>query len=981
MSKPIHLKFEDNQEHQLLAIERTLELFDGLPQTETNFALGDEIVPNLSPDTVLDENWLLANLNTVREKNGFEHQLTLDVEDEFEFDGVSNNSWRYPSFTLEMETGTGKTYVYLRTILELKKRCGFRKFIVVVPSIAIYEGVIKNFAITRSHFRTLYGNEPVHLTPYDGQQLSKLRNFASSTFTEIMVITLDSFNKKSNLIFKASEKLPGERKPYEYIQETRPILILDEPQNMESALAKSALRTLHPLLAFRYSATHRTSPNLIYRLTPVEALKRNLVKRIQVYGVKEEFSYGQYTLALESLEAYGPTARVRTIINDHGITREAEITLRKGDDLYQKTKIEAYRDAGFIVEEIDRRLGIVIFQNQRKLSVRDSTVMPKENVFKAQIQETVERHLQAQEQLASKGIKVLSLFFIDKVANYTSANGVVRRLFDETFERWKKRSEHFQRFEAAEVRSAYFAKKKDRQGKEEAIDTSGRNEEERKAEKEAFKLIMRDKEQLLSFDEKVSFIFAHSALGEGWDNPNVFQICTLRETRSELRKRQEIGRGLRLCVNQDGIRLNDEDINILTVVANDSYESYVRALQMEYTEDGEMAPAPPSNARKDKAKRNDKVFKSRDFKEFWKKLSTRTRYVINLDTDELVEKSIAALKATTFPEPQIVVSKGKFVITQYVIELESVSRSSARIKVTITDTAGRSDSGVRAYGLRSDFQRIIHDEALKGYRILSIKGDGIDSEVEFDNGQVLTKFNPLRFDSQAGQKIASSVTMEVGSTFPVFNFVDRVAHETGLSRPTVNEIFKGMPEAKKRLIFKNPENFANTFLSKIKEVLSDQIASKIEYVMQDEIVGYDLEVLFPPEKKYPQKEVIPGDERTIYDQVQYDSDVELRFVQNRLQKEDEVILYFKFPGNFKIGIPKIIGNYVPDWGVVRWTPDKQIKLHLIRETKGSLDPNLLQYPHEKRKIACAEKHFKALGINYRQITEDIPFWWKGGLQE
>ena len=632
-------------------------------------------------------------------------------------------------------------------------------------------------------------------------------------------------------------------------------------------------------------------------------------------------------------------------------------------------------NAGFVVEEIDRRLGVVIFQNQRKLSVKDSAVMSKEDVFRTQIEETIERHIQAQEQLHSRGIKVLSLFFIDRVANYTDEKGLVRRLFDETFERMKGGSHLFKPMDAADVRSAYFATKKDKQGKEEAIDTGGRNEQERKAEKDAFKLIMKDKERLLSFDEKVSFIFAHSALGEGWDNPNVFQICTLRETRSELRKRQEIGRGLRLCVGQDGLRVYNEDINVLTVVANESYESYVRALQVEYTEDGEMAPPPPSNARKDKARRNEKVFRSRDFKEFWKKLSTRTRYIINVDSGELVEKCILALKATIFPEPQIVVSKGKFIITRYQLELESVTNSSARIRVIVTDTAGRSDSSVRNYVERADFQRLLHDEALKGYRILKISGDGIDSQVEFDNGQVLTRFGPLRFDSQAGQKIASSVATTMESRFPVFNFIDRVAHETGLSRSTVNRIFKGMPQGKKQLIFKNPENFTNTFLAKVKDTLSDHIASKIEYVMQDEMIGYDLETLFPPEKKYPQKEVIPGDQRSIYDQVQYDSEVELLFVQNRLQHEEEVILYFKFPGNFKIGIPKIIGNYIPDWGVVRWTPDKQIKLHLIRETKGTLDPNLLQYPHEKRKIDCATKHFKALGVDYRQITKDIPFWW------
>jgi len=976
MSKQIHFRFDERQEHQLRAIENTVKLFDGLPVRETQFQMGDEIVPNLPPYTVLEENWLLANLNAVRERSGFDPQLNLEVDEGFELEDVSNDSWRYPNFTIEMETGTGKTYVYLRTILELRRLYGFRKFIIVVPSIAIYEGVIKNFEITRSHFRTLYGNEPIHLTPYDGQQLSKLRNFASSTFTELMVITLDSFNRKTNLIYKASEKLPGERKPYQYIQETRPILILDEPQNMESPLAKSALRTLHPLFALRYSATHKTSPNLVYRLTPVEAFKRNLVKKIQVYGVKEDFSYGQYTLALERLESYGPTAKVKTLVNEKGITREAVIELRKGDDLFQKTKIEVYRDAGFIVEEIDRKLGVVIFQNQRRLSVGDAAPMSKQEIFKVQIEETIERHMENQERLKSKGIKVLSLFFIDRVANYVDENGIIRKLFDECFERIKKRYGFFRNLRAEEVRSAYFAKKKTKAG-EVVFDTESRNQEEREAEKEAFKLIMKDKERLISLDEKVSFIFAHSALGEGWDNPNVFQICTLRETRSEMRKRQEIGRGLRLPVNQNGERITDEEVNVLTVVANDSYESYVRSLQQEYIEDGETAPPPPSNARKDKAKRNDRVFRSKDFHAFWDKLRSRTRYIINVDSNELVEKAIAMLKATPFPEPQIVVTKGKFVITQYLIELESVSGGKARIKVTISDTAGNEEVKSYSFEERADFQKMFRDERLRGFRILKIKEDGIDSEVEFDNGVVLTKFSPIKFDSQAGQKIDSSVAMTIESNYPVFNFIDRVARETGLSRPTVNKIFKALPAAKKELIFKNPESFTNTFLARVKDVLADHIAERIEYEVAGAFEDYVLEDLFPAEKKYPQKEVVPGDAKSMYDQIQIDSEIEERFVKFRLQKEDEVILYFKFPGTFKIGIPKIIGNYVPDWGIVRFTPDKKIKLQLVRETKGSLDPNLLQYANEKRKLTCAKKHFEALKIDYRHITGDEPNWWKG----
>ena len=975
MSKPIHLKFDDRQEHQISAVMNTLKLFDGLPPRETQFQLGDEIVANLPPDTFLEENWLLANLNAICEGNGFDTRLLLDVDEGFELEGTSNDSWRYPNFTIEMETGTGKTYVYLRTILELRRMYGFRKFIIVVPSIAIYEGVIKNFAITRSHFRTLYGNEPVHLTPYDGQQMSKLRNFASSTFTELMVITLDSFNRKTNLIYKTSEKLPGERKPYEYIQETRPILILDEPQNMETSLAKSALRTLHPLLALRYSATHKTSPNLVFRLTPVEAFKKNLVKKIEVYGVKEDFTYGQYTLALERLENYGSSAKIRTLINEHGITKESVIELRKGDDLYQKTKIAAYRDAGFIVDEIDRQLGVVIFQNQQKLTLHDVAPVSKQEIFKVQIDETIERHMKTQQKLKSKNIKVLSLFFIDRVANYVEDQGVIKTIFNDSFEHIKKRYDSFKTFTAEQVRSAYFAKKKTKAGDVE-IDTEGRNQEEREAEKEAFKLIMKDKERLLSFDEKVSFIFAHSALGEGWDNPNVFQICTLRETRSEMRKRQEIGRGLRLCVNQDGERVTDDNVNILTVIANDSYESYVQSLQLEYTEDGEIAPPLPLNARKDKSKRNDKIFQSKDFRKFWERLSSKTRYIINIDSEALIEKSISSLKTTIFPEPQIVVTKGKFVITEYIIELEAVSMGKARIKVTISDTSGNNE--VKSYNFeeRADFQRLFHDECLRGYKILKIKEDSIDSEVEFDNGQLLTNYSPIKFDSQAGQKIDSSVAMTVESSYPVFNFVDRVSRETGLSRPTVNKIFKGLPETKKKLIFKNPETFTNIFLSKIKDVLANHISERIEYEITGDMEEYDLDDLFPFEKKYPQKEVIAGDSKSIYDQVQIDSDIEERFVKNRLQKEEEIILYFKFPGSFKIGIPKIIGNYVPDWGIIRFTPDRKIKLQLVRETKGTRDPNLLQYANEKRKLICAEKHFYTLKINYKHITGDEPYWWQ-----
>ncbi len=975
MSKTIQLKFDDKQEHQLLAVESTVRLFDELSRQDESFQLGDEIVPNMPPATVLEENWLLANLSSVRTLNGLQDPLlSLDVDDGFELDGISNNSWRYPNFTLEMETGTGKTYVYLRTILELKKHYGFRKFVVVVPSIAIYEGVIKNFAITRTHFRTLYGNEPIHLTQYDGQQLSKLRNFASSSFLEVLAITLDSFNKNSNVIFKASEKLPGERKPYQYIQETRPILILDEPQNMESEKARSALRTLHPLFAIRYSATHRTNPNLLYRLSPVDALKHNLVKRIQVYGVKEEENYNQMLFSFESFVPYGLAVRVRTLINTHGVTTEGIVELKKGDDVFSKTKHEAYR--GLIVEDIDKNAGVVVFTNGYKLAVKEATPS-KPEVFRAQIEETVERHMQAQMLLKDRNIKVLSLFFIDRVANYTDNKGLIKTLFDEAFERLKKKYDFFNKFSSEEVRSAYFAKKKQKDGAEVEIDTEGKNEDERKAEKEAFRLIMRDKERLLSFDEKVAFIFAHSALKEGWDNPNVFQICTLNETRSEMKKRQEIGRGLRLCVDQTGERVMEEGVNVLTVVANDSYESYVRSLQMEYQDDGEAAPAPPTNARRDFSKRNDKIFRSKDFKEFWEKLNRKTSYRINVDTENLIGECVSHLKATQFPEPRVVVTKGKFVITSFQIELISVTGYAAKLKVTISDSSGDSNTVTKSFEQGKDLSRELKDVRLKGYKLVVVRQRGDDSEVIFGNDNILTKYHPITFDTEEGQKIDSRSVVEPSATYPVFNFIDRAARETGLTRPTLNRIFRSLPGSKKELIFKNPQGFCSKFIDVVKNVLADHVALRIEYIVDGDPFIHDVEQLFPKNMRYAQKEVIPGDENSLYDQVQCDSDVEMRFVQYRLQKEDEMVLYFKFPSSFRINIPKVIGNYNPDWGIIRWTSEEpKMKLQLVRETKGTMDRNLLQYPHEKRKLDCAEKHFEALGVDYRQIDDKILYWWK-----
>ena len=996
----LKLQFDANQPHQTEAVQSTIRLFEGLPRRAAQFALGDEIVANLPRFEALSESWLYDNIVALhREENAKERsnpqQLTLkpelEMEDGYELEGVGNGSWRYPSFTVEMETGTGKTYVYLRTIHELRKNFGFSKFIVVVPSIAIYQGVIKSFKITRDHFAALYGNETVNLVEYDGSRLSQLRSFATSTFVEILVITLDSFNKATNVIFKPSEQLPGERLPFQFIQETRPILILDEPQNMESDKAREALRTLHPLLSLRYSATHRTTPNLVYRLTPFDAYQQNLVKKIQVFGVTERENVNRKFLGLEEIKITGGLrARVRTYVDDGGVTKEAELWLKDKEDLFKKTKRPEHKD-GYTVKEINAKDNFVEFENGVILHLNDVIGASRPEIFRAQIHQTIEQHMQIQEKFQRRGIgvKALSLFFIDRVANFTAKDGIIRRLFDEEFEKLKKKYPFYEKMKAVEVRNAYFAKSKPKKGEDdgEAIDTESRNQQEREAEKAAFALIMKDKERLLSFEEKTCFIFAHSALKEGWDNPNVFQICTLNNTVSEMKKRQEIGRGLRLAVNQNGERVLDDEVNILSVIANESYESYVSRLQTESKEDGQTPPANPTRAGKTTAVRKEDVFNSLAFKNFWGKLQRRAAYKINVDTEKLIRECAERINNASVPKATIVIEKGKFIVTDYTLSLVSCGEETCKLNIATRDTDGNSSSdNTRAFPLRADLARDLHDDRLRGYKIVKIVDDGDNTHVEFGNGQILFRGVPLRFQSEQGQKIIERGKLSPTETYPIFNLIDRAAKETGLTRPTVNRIFKSLSTRTQEGIFQNPEGFAGVFITLIKETLANHIVDHIEFFLLEKgnlnDWGRDIDDMFPPSKEHPQKELVPASKAGLYDQVQYDSDVEMNFIQQYLNEDDEVIFYFKFPPKFKLDFPRIIGDYNPDWGVARYDGTKEkVILELVRETKGGTDIDKLRFTHEARKIRVAEKFFQTIGVNYRVVDDKTADWWKSATEQ
>ena len=982
MAAKLQLKFDANQEHQLQAVASVVRLFEGLPRYEEAFRLGDEVVANAPPYEELADMWLLDNLIAVQGANGLPLSQHLERDYGPGLAGVEERNFSYPHFTVEMETGTGKTYVYLRTIYELRQRYGWSKFVIVVPSIAIYEGVIKNIQITRSHFRALYGNEPFDLVAYDGSQLSRLRHYATANTITVLLITLDAFNKATNNLYKASEKLPGERKPFQFIQETRPVLILDEPQNMESERSRQALRTLNPLLALRYSATHRSSPNPAYRLSPFDAYQRSLVKRIQVYGVTERDNANVAFLALLAVTPPPKiTARVRTRVTDLIGTREAEVTLRQGDNLYAKTNMPEHR-SGFVVENIDAGQGCVEFRNGERLDLNAGMAPSRPAIFREQIRLTIQRHMEAQAELLDRGIKVLSLFFIDRVANYTAADGLIRRLFDEEFAAIAPDHPLFRDRRPEAVREAYFAKKKLKDGGEEAVDTESRTTAERDLEKQAFSLIMRDKERLLSFDEPVSFIFAHSALKEGWDNPNVFQICTLNQTASEIKKRQEIGRGLRLAVNQAGERIHEEGVNILTVVANESYRSYAQKLQGEYVADGDAPPPLPTDARNRRvARRNDQIFlENPDFAAFWEKLNRRVRYRISVDSEALIGECVTRLNKATFPGRVLIVETGKIVLGAFRVKVERVTPNNVKITLGLFDADGEEAIITRTFKPGEDVARLVHDDRLRPLGTVALVQDDGVWKVAFTNTRLkLGEGQQELYTPDALGSIIRERQVQIRSgRYPVFNLVDRAARLTGLTRPTVNAIYRGLRSEQKSRLLANPEGFATVFIGELRNALADHITEHIAFVADDGAGSYDLAELFPERRPYPQKEVIEAGPHGLYDLVQKDSDVEQQYVEVIRREGEAIVFFFKFPPKFKIDLPALIGNYNPDWGVARIDREGQVQVRtFVHETKGTTELGKLQFPHERRKIRCAQKYFATIGVAYLTIDpRKAGGWWE-----
>ncbi len=662
------LQFEKNQQFQLDAISSMVNLFEGQPLNKSDFEISftDSNTGSLrisekgvGNQLQISEERLLANLQKIQKTNELrEDEYSAAMAKMSYTDAAQGKTLLdFPNFSLEMETGTGKTYVYLRSIYELNKVYGFKKFVIVVPSIAIREGVLKSLEITHEHFQELYNNTPCEYKVYDSTKLNHLSQFAKSNAIQILILNIDSFAKDQNVI---NQKRESGIRPIELIQLVNPIVFMDEPQNMETDIRKKAIANLNPLMTFRFSATHRDLYNLIYKLDPVRAYDLGLVKQIEVDSVFSKNDTGGAFLSLDAfkLNKKFTSAKLTIHCNEKNGVVKKQVTAKNGDNLFDLSKgVEVYRN-GYIINFIDSEEGFIEFSGGTKISQGESQGGLTDHILKDMIRATVENHFRKEKLLLQLGIKVLSLVFIDHVANYrsyvadaTHEQGKYAKWFEEIYNEISHSPQYASQknFPVEKVHNGYFSQDK---GKFK----DSREGKLSKADDDTFQLIMKDKERLLDINEPLRFIFSHSALREGWDNPNVFQICTLNESHSELKKRQELGRGLRLCVDSTGKRIFDRSTNRLTVIANEAYEDFAKSLQTEIENDcGVKFEGRIKDARKKETIRLKKNWNlDPHFIDLWGRIKFHTEYQVEFDTAELIKRVVHNLKQmATIPKPQI----------------------------------------------------------------------------------------------------------------------------------------------------------------------------------------------------------------------------------------------------------------------------------------------------------------------------------------
>ena len=986
------LQFDPNQQFQLDAVASVIDLFEGQPQSASSMTpinVGDygEIFAGqvqtelgMGNRLVLAEDKLRENTRAIQQRNDIEiSDPTAPLEAWQYFDIPADTARNIPHFSVEMETGTGKTYVYLRTVFELSQKYGFQKFIIVVPSVAIREGVLKNLEITEEHFKNIYNITPEYFV-YDAKKINRLRQFASSNTLQILVINIDAFRKnftgteaerKSNVIYKESDRLSG-RPPIEFVQATRPIIIIDEPQSVDNTdKAQEAIKALNPLCTLRYSATHTNPYNLIYQLDPVRAFELKLVKQIVVASAVAEGGANDAYVRIDKIDyKTGIKAKLRIQEQTENGPREKTVSVKNGADLFTLSNERAMYKDGFEIAEINAEPEneFIRFANGRVLRLGEEIGGMRDDLWRAQIKHTVKRHLDKELQVQGRGIKVLSLFFIDRVANYRDYDeagkavpGKFAQAFEETLTELSKDERYKElgwiKGPVDKLHNGYFAQDK----KGVLKDTRG----DTQADDEVYNLIMKDKERLLTMDEPLRFIFSHSALREGWDNPNVFQICNLREMSTERERRQTLGRGLRLPVDQSGLRVQDPSINKLYVFANESYEDYARGLQSEYESGGisfgkvplvalskltqvvedeekaigreaaqEIRTALIEQKYLDESNRIQSSFDPRraDFKlELPEKYSTLAPAVVDLLSSYLIERHIRREKQEG-PNP----FKKAVEVSPEFIELWNriKPRTTYRVEFDTNEFIVKAVSAIR---------NMPHIEAPK---------------IRLSAGQV---------DVRKGGVTSTAVNVSEEKvdyrTRPIPDILAYLQEQTELTRATLVEILKQSGRLEE--FFVDPQKFMDQIATILKHELHRLLVNGIKYeklVVDGKEAEWEME-LFKNEELINYLTALQV-KKSSHEYVVYSSIIEYEFAKKLDQRED-IKLFIKLPDKFTIDTP--VGKYIPDWAIVKHDDDT---IYMVRETKGVKKEQFLKLrTSEADKIHCGEKHFEALGISFDMVTD------------
>ncbi len=970
------LHFEPNLDYQHTAIESVCDLFKGQEicrsvftvtrdagdaQRRMGFAENDIGIGNRL--TLLDDD-LLKNLNDIQLRNGLPPSSSLTSGD----------------FTVEMETGTGKTYVYLRTVFELNQRYGFNKFVIVVPSVAIKEGVYKSLQMMEEHFRSLYANVPFEYFLYDSSKLGQVRNFATSSHIQVMVVTVGAINKKDvNNLYKDSEKTGGE-KPIDLIKATRPIIIVDEPQSVDGGLegrGKEALGMMNPLCTLRFSATHVERHHMVFRLDAVDAYERKLVKQIEVAEARIQGGHNKpYVKLLSVGNKKGViTAKVELDMQTRSGVQRQEINVQDGDNLEMTTNRTVYHDCrigeirlakGSEFMELRVPGGEHFLKPGRAFGDLDALAVQREMISR-----TIKEHLTKELRLAPQGIKVLSLFFIDSVERYrqydaegNQIKGDYAEIFEEEYRRLAKHPDYQSLFKevdlrtaAEEVHNGYFSIDKRKVGGktvEVFKDTRG----DTKADDDTYSLIMREKEKLLGFETPLKFIFSHSALKEGWDNPNVFQICALRDMGTERQRRQTIGRGLRLCVNQQGERLRGFEINTLTVVATESYEQFAENLQKEIEEDtgirfGMVEHHQFAGISVTGADGNSAPLGFDKSKQLWQVL----RDAGMVDQKGKVQNALKqALKdnTLTLPEP----------FAAQLPQIKEVLRKLSG-KLGIKNADERQQVKTRQAVLQSAefkalWDRIKHkttyrvqfdNEALIQKCIAAIKDGPPITKTRLEWRKADIAIGKAGVEATETATSAPVVLEEHNIELP--DVLTDLQDKTQLTRRSIHRILVGSNRLND--FTKNPQEFIELTAEAVNRAKRLALVDGIKYQRLGDEQYYAQELFEQEELTGYLKNMIAGGEHCVHEHVVYQSDTEKSFAE-QLEKNEAIKIYAKLPGWFKVPTP--LGSYNPDWAVLV-EKDGAVRLYFVVETKSSLFTDDLR-DRESAKIKCGEAHFDAL---------------------